>query len=179
MNISEELVMNIFGFLEQPDLGRACLVCKDWKRLAEDESLWRTMLVSGKRMSPELLHRAIVRNPRHLKVLDCDLQTYEPLGPEFFKMTPQVPSVLSVRHMNLCTTRISDEDITHLVRMMPELRSLEFGGNTIGEGTLAAIAGCKRLQCLSLKMVNGIDVKGFENMVHECSMLKVLDMSCT
>ena len=137
------------------------------------------MLVTGKRMSPEILHRAIVRNPRHLKVLDCDLMTFDPLGPEYFRVDPQLPTILGVRHLNLCTTRISDEDAAKLVGMMPELRSLEFGGNQIGGGTLSAIAGCKKLQCLSLKMVKGIEVEGFETMLHECNMLKVLDMGWT
>jgi F-box and leucine-rich repeat protein 1 (S-phase kinase-associated protein 2) len=179
LRISEELVMNIFGFLEQSDLGRACLVCRHWNRLAFDESLWRKMVVLGKRMSPEILMRAIIRNPRNLQVLDCELQKVKPLGPECYHITPQLPTTLGVRQLSLCTTRISDTDISKLILLMPKLLLLEFGGNKIGPETLAAIATCQKLTYLSLKMVEGIEKEGFDKMLAACTGLKVLDLAWT
>jgi len=39
--LPDELVLEIFSYLDFATLGRICLVSKDWKRIASDEALWR------------------------------------------------------------------------------------------------------------------------------------------
>jgi hypothetical protein len=179
LQLSEELVINIFGFLDQPDLGRACLVCQNWKRLAYDESLWRSMAIASKKLAPEMLQRALVRNPRHLQVLDCDLIDFIPLTKEYHHIKRQPLHTLGVRRLNLSTTRINDADIAALLQLMPELRSLEFGGNRVGPETVAAIANCPKLTCLSLRMVDGLTEEGFDLITKACTQLKVLCLGWT
>lgn len=86
--LSDELVLHIFSYFNQTDLGRACRVCDSWRRLASDESLWRTMVIQNVSMAPELLFWAVCRNPRKLNILNCDFEDYEPLGPEYYHLPP-------------------------------------------------------------------------------------------
>jgi hypothetical protein len=38
--LPEEIVLPILSFLTIKELATCCLVCKNWKRFAEDNSLW-------------------------------------------------------------------------------------------------------------------------------------------
>ena len=39
-NLPDELALRIFGFLSPEELGRASCSCREWRRLASDQSLW-------------------------------------------------------------------------------------------------------------------------------------------
>lgn len=178
-HLSDELVINIFRYLEQSDLGQCSLVCRSWRRLALDESLWRIMKVSGKLLDPEILFRAIDRNPRNLIIQNCDLEDFDPLV-EHVKSTQkrQRRSMLRVQKLNLACTRVSDGTISKLLRLMPKLMVLEFGGNTdLTDDTAMTIAeNCPNLRSLSLRMVAGITNVGIEAIVRSCPKLRVLSL---
>jgi hypothetical protein len=179
LTLSEELVVNVFGFLEQADLGRTCLVCKSWNRLALDEALWRTMVMTAQKMSPELLFRSVARNPRNMEVVNCDFSDFEPLGPIFFTSPTPPRKPISARSLNLNATRIKDRDVAELLRMMPELRVLEFGGNTdpLGEHMSRALAeSCKKLVYIGFRSVKGLTAAGFEQITASCGMLRALSL---
>lgn len=65
---------------------------------------------------------------------------------------------LAIKRLNLCSTRLSDQTVASLLEFMPNLRSLEFGGNLeLGERTARAISDCcPKLTCLSLRMLTGL-----------------------
>jgi len=176
--LSDELVMHIFSFLSQSDLGHACLVCDSWRRLAFDDSLWRTMLIQNISMAPELLFRAVSRNPRKLDITNCDFEDYEELGPEYFHIAAPPRMPLAIRRLNLCSTRLSNETVAGLLQFMPKLRSLEFGGNLdLGDVAATAIANhCPKLTCLSLRMLTGLSHKGIQKIAEHCPDLKVLSL---
>jgi len=136
------------------------------------------MLIQNIAMAPELLFRAVSRNPRKLDILNCDFEDYEELGPEYFHLAapPRLP--LGIRRLNLCSTRLSDETVASLLRFMPKLQSLEFGGNlNLGDVTATAIANhCPKLTCLSLRMLTGLSHKGIQKIAEHCPDLKVLSL---
>ena len=175
--------MNIFRFLDQADVGRACLVCNGWRRLALDESLWRSMQIVKCAISPELVFRALDRNPRSLKIINCDLIEYEALEPKeaFMHIAPPVRRPLAVQRLDLSTSRIDDNTLASLLELMPDLRSLEFGGNSgLSDATAMAIAkNCPKLTALSLRMVSKFTAAGFAEIARRCPNLQVLCLGWT
>lgn len=42
-----------------------------------DETLWRTMVISNRRVAPAAIFQAIGRNPRCLQISNCDLDDFD------------------------------------------------------------------------------------------------------
>lgn len=66
--LPEELVLYIFKMLDKPTLVKCAFVCREWKRLAYDESLWHSLNIPSHRMSLMALDNILKRNVRFLSI---------------------------------------------------------------------------------------------------------------
>ncbi|KAF0301160.1 Marginal zone B- and B1-cell-specific protein [Amphibalanus amphitrite] len=65
---SDEIILKIFGFLSKSMLVRCARVCRRWRQLAFDETLWRRMDAAGRTIPAGGLGRLVQRGVRLLRL---------------------------------------------------------------------------------------------------------------
>mmetsp|Transcript_37702 Transcript_37702/g.98759 ORF Transcript_37702/g.98759 Transcript_37702/m.98759 type:complete len:427 (-) Transcript_37702:290-1570(-) len=176
--LSTELILHIFKQLAQHDIATCARVCKFWYSLAYDETLWRKMVFSNRRVAPASIFYAINRNPRWLQITNCDLDDFD--ADERIAIVP--PShPLGLTRLDLSNTLISDDDVIALISAAPKLKTLDLSGCfTVSDRTLAAVAKyCPHLDALSLRMAERVSAYGIEAVTKNCRRLRVLSVGWT
>ena len=67
-NLPDETLLGIFEFLEFKDLGRCLQVCKMFRKIALDETLWQTIKIVDKDVSAEFLVQALNHGTKHINL---------------------------------------------------------------------------------------------------------------
>ena len=70
---SDEIVLKIFGFLSKSQLVRCARVCRRWRQLAFDETLWRRMDAAGHTVPAGGLGRLVQRGVRLLRLTRAEV----------------------------------------------------------------------------------------------------------
>lgn len=175
--LSTELILHIFNYLEPHDLASCARVCQYWKRVTYDESLWRTLTISDRRISPQVVFHVVNRNPRLFRVVNCDLLDFEDDEADVDLGAVVEREVLAITRLELCSTRIGDHHVISLLRRSPGLRTLDLANASITDETLLALAKhCPALDSLRLQMVPDISSRGIKAIVMGCSKLRVLSL---
>lgn len=71
--MSDELILAVFRWLPKFMLARCAQVCRRWKRLAFDESLWRRLDLGGKTLNPGVVGRVILRGSCILRLAKAEV----------------------------------------------------------------------------------------------------------
>lgn len=175
--LSTELILHIFNWLEPHDLASCARVCRFWKDVACDESLWRTLTISDRRIPPAIIFQVSNRNPRRFKVINCDLVDFDEEEAKIDLMPLVQREVLTTTTLELCATRVTDDDVIQLISRCPNLRVLDFANTSITDATLLAVAAkCPHLEALRLQMVSDITDAGIEAVVEKCQSLSALSL---
>ena len=98
--LPDSLMLRIFTYLNMSDLGKASRVCRKWKRITYDPSIWRS-----------------VNLERHARTLDdksFQLMVKSRLGP-------------SLRHLNLSNCAVTSKMLRQLAKSCKNLHSVIFG----------------------------------------------------
>lgn len=72
--MSDELILAVFRWLPKFMLARCAQVCRRWKRLAFDESLWRRLDLGGKTLNPGVVGRVILRGSCILRLAKAEVR---------------------------------------------------------------------------------------------------------
>ena len=69
----DEVVLMIFKWLPKHMLAKCAQVCKRWKRLAFDESLWRRLDLGGKSLGSGVIGRVLLRGTNTLRLAKAEV----------------------------------------------------------------------------------------------------------
>ena len=117
------------------------------------------------------------RNPRLLRVVNCDLLDFEDDEADVDLGAVVEREVLAITRLELCSSRIGDHHVISLLRRSPGLRTLDLANASITDETLLALAKhCPALDSLRLRMVPDISSRGIKAIVMGCSNLRVLSL---
>lgn len=66
--LPEEMILNIFKILDRRTLIKCTYVCKKWRRIAYDESLWQCLNIPRRRMTVMALDKLLRRNIKFISL---------------------------------------------------------------------------------------------------------------
>uniref|UniRef100_M4AH19 S-phase kinase associated protein 2 n=1 Tax=Xiphophorus maculatus TaxID=8083 RepID=M4AH19_XIPMA len=165
-HLPDELLLRICGCLPLPDLLRVSAVCRRWRRLALDESLWVSVDLEGLTQTGPALRlvlstgvqrlrcpRAFVEEPDlsepgRLQLVDLDLSG-SVVSPSALRSV--VCRCSRLRRLSLEALPLSD-DVLSCLAQNPDLLQLNLGGcSGFSAAALAATLGsCRRLEQLNI-----------------------------
>ncbi|KAB7498143.1 S-phase kinase-associated protein 2 [Armadillidium nasatum] len=73
--LTEEVVLMVFQWLPKFMLARCAQVCKRWKRLAFDETLWRKLDLGAKTLNPGVVGRVLQRGTYFLRLAKAEISS--------------------------------------------------------------------------------------------------------
>ncbi|KAG0170874.1 hypothetical protein DFQ28_002168 [Apophysomyces sp. BC1034] len=177
MQLPDELQIKILGFLPVQDLLKATAVCRKWKRLAFDGSMWTKVDVTPfyKIIPAEQILRLGVAAGTFLKVANfrgCIQLT----GHGLRTLSDHCPNV-QILHLKDCR-RLSTPSIAHFLQNMRQLRVLDLSGlDSVKNSTLQVVADLAQLEKLNLGWCRNISGQGVQAVAQGCQALQYLKLN--
>uniref|UniRef100_A0A663N8P9 S-phase kinase associated protein 2 n=1 Tax=Athene cunicularia TaxID=194338 RepID=A0A663N8P9_ATHCN len=165
--IPDELLLAIFVYLPLNDLLEASLVCKRWRRLSFDESLWQSLDLTGSHLQPGVLGQllpagvVVFRSPRSF------------IGNPLFNTSKR----LKIQHMDLSNCTVSATDVHSILNLCENLKNLSLEGLVLSDDIMKSIANNPGLIRLNISGCSGFSAESLELMLRSCSMLEELNLS--
>uniref|UniRef100_A0A8C0ETK4 S-phase kinase-associated protein 2 n=1 Tax=Bubo bubo TaxID=30461 RepID=A0A8C0ETK4_BUBBB len=165
--IPDELLLAIFAYLPLNDLLEASLVCKRWRRLSFDESLWQSLDLTGRHLQPGVIGQllpagvTVFRSPRAF------------IGNPLFNTS----KLLKVQHMDLSNCTVSVADVQSILGLCEKLQNLSLEGLVLSDNIIETIANNPGLIRLNVSGCSGFSAESLELMLRSCSMLEELNLS--
>ena len=73
-HLPEEIILEIFTYLEFRDNASASQVCKRWKLLGEDQSLWQKINLSDRRVPAKFIEKALRHGCQYLSLCGTEIK---------------------------------------------------------------------------------------------------------
>ena len=89
-HLPDEIILEIFTNLEFRDIASASQVCKSWKLLSEDESVWKKISLSGRRVPAKFIEEALRRGCQYLSLFGTVIE----YGSNYYHATFSAPNQL-------------------------------------------------------------------------------------
>ncbi|CAC5389876.1 unnamed protein product [Mytilus coruscus] len=177
--LPDEIMLQIFSFLSHADLVEAALTCKQYYRVALDETLWRYITVKKKHdMDDETLADIGHRHPVSLALIQCHGDNITAKGlRELFRECCE-----TLRELNLCGCSrgalTGDCILLHASARCHNLTHVDASWCMVTDSGIGAISSsCKRLESLCINGCQNITDEGLETVLKKHgSSLRVLEM---
>ncbi|NXN88508.1 SKP2 protein, partial [Bombycilla garrulus] len=165
--LPDELLLAIFAYFPLKDLLKVSTICKRWRRLAFDESLWQTLDLAGQNLLPGVLAQLL---PAGVTALRCPRSC---IGHSLFKTS----SLPKLQHLDLSNCTVSAPDLHSILRLCEKLQNLSLEGLVLSDKIIESIARNPNLIRLNLCGCSGFSAEALELMLSRCSMLDELNLS--
>ncbi|XP_071120754.1 uncharacterized protein [Mytilus edulis] len=177
--LPDEIMLQIFSFLSHGDLIEAALTCKQYYRVALDETLWRYITIKKKHdMDDETLANIGHRHPVSLALIQCHGDNITAKGlRELFRECCE-----TLRELNLCGCSrgalTGDCILLHASARCHNLTHVDASWCMVTDSGIGAISSsCKRLESLCINGCQNITDEGLETVLKKHgSSLRVLEM---
>ena len=73
-HLPDEIILEIFKFLEFCDNASASQVCKKWKLLSEDQFLWQKINLSDRRVPAKFIEKALRHGCQYLSLCGTEIK---------------------------------------------------------------------------------------------------------
>ena len=73
-HLPDEIILEIFTYLEFRDNAAASQVCKRWKLLGEDQSLWQKINLSDRRVPAKFIEKALKHGCQYLSLCGTEIK---------------------------------------------------------------------------------------------------------
>ncbi|XP_071952825.1 S-phase kinase-associated protein 2-like [Antedon mediterranea] len=188
--LTDEVILSILKWLPIPSLLSCAGVCKRWRTLAYDDSLWRKINLTGYHFSSGTLGKVLERGCVAVKLAQASIEgslTHRPNGYSLrkrsYKQICQLNSnqpKLAIEYLDLSNCKIDDDQILyHLLSRCNKLRKLSLESANVNDNLISVIArlSCNTLEDINLGMCTGLTEKAFFQ-IFWCKSLRSLNLSC-
>ncbi|XP_010216024.1 PREDICTED: S-phase kinase-associated protein 2-like, partial [Tinamus guttatus] len=165
--LPDELLLAIFAYLPLNDLLKVSLICKRWRRLSFDESLWQTLDLTGRNLLPGVIGHLL---PAGVTVFRCPRSC---IGNPLFKTSKP----LRIQHMDLSNCTVTIADLQSILCRCERLQNLSLEGLVLSDDIIKSIAQNPSLIRLNLCGCSGFSAEALELMLSSCTELKELNLS--
>ncbi|XP_027234734.1 S-phase kinase-associated protein 2 isoform X2 [Penaeus vannamei] len=176
--MSDELILAVFRWLPKFMLARCAQVCRRWKRLAFDESLWRRLDLGGKTLNPGVVGRVILRGSSILRLAKAEVD-----GPIFSPQLQYLPSLPPIRsklqYLDLSMAAIEPPALEELLSVCFDLKKLSLEHCTLNQTICTHIANNHNLDTLNMAMCYGLNHSCIVNILTNCKKLVSLNLAWT
>ncbi|XP_043193633.1 S-phase kinase-associated protein 2-like [Amphibalanus amphitrite] len=170
---SDEIILKIFGFLSKSMLVRCARVCRRWRQLAFDETLWRRMDAAGRTIPAGGLGRLVQRGVRLLRLTRAEVS-----APIFAADTSPGFSA-KLMFLDLSMAVVPPEGIEQLLAACRSLQKLSLERCDVTDRACAAIGANRGLTALNLALATGLTDVGLGSILASCTRLSELNLGWT
>ncbi|XP_067935569.1 S-phase kinase-associated protein 2-like isoform X2 [Watersipora subatra] len=170
--LADEVILSIFTYMPKRILAKCARVCKRWKRLAYDETLWRRLDLGGRQINDKVLGPVILgRGVEYLRLANADI-----LGDNIFEASYCAPSC-RLQFLDLSMASISELSLEELLFHCKQLRKLSLESLTVNNNICRAISHNLMLTTLNCTMVSGLSHSGLRHILRSCTLLHELNLA--
>ncbi|GBM92795.1 S-phase kinase-associated protein 2 [Araneus ventricosus] len=173
--ISDEIILCIFQWLPKTTLVRCSQVCKRWRDLSYDESLWKRYDYGRKKIEPFVLEILLHRGVSILRLAMSEVKS--PVFSEEFLQGPQWYS--SLQYLDISMVTISPENLATLLSVCIHLKKLSVENCELNEDCCKNIGQNHQLAVLNMAMCTGITPAGLNAICVNCEKLIEWNLSWT
>nr|CAD7429259.1 unnamed protein product [Timema monikensis] len=163
--LSDEMVLTIFRHMPKKSLVRCAFVCKRWRRIAYDESLWSRLDLSLRTLRPGNLGYTLVRGVSILRLAQAEVS-----DPVFECASPLVTKEYDckLQYLDLSMAVISKRGLADLLKCCRHLRKLSIEHCTVNKDICAAISLNSNLEVLNLSACYGLTEDSINTIITGC-----------
>lgn len=172
-SLPDELIINIFRYLNKADLYKVMGVSRRLNRIARDSDLWRHIDFLGARLDEDDIVRRLHKNSTLLRLANCITQRRP------FNSSLLVPGALQLQYLDLTNASISSDLLTALLSKCSELRKLSLENQQVTDEMSCYIGHNVKLDTLNLCMSGGLSPFGILTIVQNCQNLVSLNVAWT
>nr|XP_056704610.1 S-phase kinase-associated protein 2 [Euleptes europaea] len=165
--LPDELLLGIFSCLSLADLLKVSQVCRRWHRLSIDESLWKTLDLTGKNLLRGVIGQLL---PLGVTAFRCPRSC---IGNPLFKTS----RLLHVQHMDLSNCTIQVADLQSILDRCQSLQNLSLEGLNLSSDIVRKIAQNPYLIRLNLSGCSGFSAESLDAMLNSCHRLEELNLA--
>uniref|UniRef100_A0A087YLU3 S-phase kinase-associated protein 2 n=1 Tax=Poecilia formosa TaxID=48698 RepID=A0A087YLU3_POEFO len=166
-HLPDELLLRICGCLPLPDLLRVSAVCRRWRRLALDESLWVSVDLEGLTQTDPALRLVLRTGVQRLR---CPRAFVEELD-------LSEPGRLQLVDLDLSGSVVSPSALRSVVCRCSRLRRLSLEALPLSDDVLSCLAQNPDLLQLNLGGCSGFSAAALATMLDSCRRLEQLNIS--
>ncbi|VVC27076.1 Hypothetical protein CINCED_3A000908 [Cinara cedri] len=155
--LPEELMLYIFKMLDKPTLIKCAFVCKEWKRITYDESLWHSLNIPCRRMSLMTLDNILRRNVRFLSISHSNI--YVDNGHLFETLLPKL------QYLDVSAVYINVQILNSLLNQCSNLVKLSLENCRLNQACCQNIERNTKLKVLNLSSTRGLDICGLKSII--------------
>eukprot|EP00794_Sanderia_malayensis_P008076 gene8076-8940_t len=182
--LSDEIILRIFSFLRRKFLTRCAKVCKNWLRLAYDESLWKNVDLSNKILGPGVLGSILHRGTLHLKLKKTNIDGPVclpdcPYRQQTSKNNKRSCDMFALKNLDASMYTFEKDGILTLLQKCKDLEVVILKGCTLSDMEIRALASNPKLVGLNMAMCDGVTTDGLKLLAKNCNRIKELNVGWT
>ncbi|KAM7393358.1 hypothetical protein PAMA_008154 [Pampus argenteus] len=166
-HLPDELLLRILFCLPLHDLLRMSVVCKRWRRLAFDETLWHSVDLDGLTHMGPALQQVLKTGVRRLR---CPRSFVEDLH---FTST----STLQIVQLDLSSSIIPTSALESIICRCGLLEYLSLEGLQLSDTIISSLAKNPQLLQLNLSGCSGFSAAALSELLTSCSRIEQLNIS--
>ncbi|XP_064112761.1 S-phase kinase-associated protein 2-like [Macrobrachium nipponense] len=176
--MTDEVILAVFRWLPKFMLARCAQVCRRWKRLSFDESLWRRLDLGGKSLKPGVVGRVILRGASILRLAKAEISS--PIFSPQLHYLPSLPPLRSrLQYLDLSMAAIEIHALEELLSVCFELKKLSLEHCTVSKIICSHISNNVKLETLNLAMVYGLSHSCLTPILTKCRRMQSLNLAWT
>ncbi|XP_059472875.1 S-phase kinase-associated protein 2 [Neocloeon triangulifer] len=174
--LSDEMMLSIFLWLPKVQLSRVALVCKRWRCIAYDDTLWGRLDLNNKSLHPRNLEHVLKRGVLVLRLTGAIIPS-----PVIKPNSSYLPLnfVSKIQYLDLTMAQISDEGLAELLKTCRHLRKLSLENCPLNQAVCEQIGHNVELEVLNLTSATGLKSNGLEAILACCTKLYALNVAWT
>ncbi|KAK7867760.1 hypothetical protein R5R35_002260 [Gryllus longicercus] len=174
--LSDELMLIIFRWLPKRSLVRCAFVCKRWRQIAYDESLWTRLDLGSGVLKSGSLSYVLARGVSALRLAQADI--HEPIFSSPCSIVEN-GAFNKLQYLDLSMTVISGKDLAELLKTCQSLLKLSLERCSIIQESCCAISINSKLEVLNMSMCCGLKEIGLRKILSGCQKLTELNLAWT
>jgi len=173
--MSEEVVLHIFKWLPKTSLARCALVCKRWRRLVKDDSLWKRVDLGLRNIQPGVIGQVLSRGSIVLRLSRSTVAA--PIFPT--ASTFSASQISKLQYLDLSMATIDVPCLEQLLSTCRHLKKLALEHVTLSEEACKQIGKNTNLEVLHMALCQGVSDEGVNRLFGRLTKLRELNLSWT
>ena len=153
--LPDEIILKIFKELKLKELGQCAQVCKKFRHITQDESLWQKINLYEKKVTPEFIAHILKQKTKYLNLFCAKIpKTCKELQSDYF------PKENQLKYLNLGFSTAQEEFLKYLTSTSSSLEKLSLAWLDIDSEFLEGLVQ----NSLTLKVLHLFDCNGLDQM---------------